>query len=79
MINKHERKFYGITTLGEKGQVVVPSEARKAMGLKKGEKLLVLGIGHDMLAFSKVANIQHLITKLQSKLQNLKKMVKKAK
>ncbi len=77
MISQHEKKFYGLTTLGEKGQVVVPAEARKAMGLKKGEKLLVVGVGHDILALSKLSDIQHLISKLQSKIQKLKKIVKK--
>ena len=46
MIKKHKNgeQFYGTTTLGEKGQVVIPAEARKVMGIKKGDKLLVFGI-----------------------------------
>ena len=31
-----QRKFLGITTVGEKGQIVIPAEARKTMKLAKG-------------------------------------------
>lgn len=35
-------KFKGITTLGAKGQVVIPAEVRKNLGLTNGDKLVVL-------------------------------------
>src|SRR5438105_4586088 len=50
----HEHKhFYGTTTIGEKGQVVIPAEARKAMDLKTSDKLLVFGMGKSMVAIAK--------------------------
>ena len=36
-------KFYGSTVMGERGQVVIPSEAREDLGIAPGEKLIVLG------------------------------------
>jgi len=36
-------KFYGATTIGERGQVVIPAEARKELGLTPSTKLLVFG------------------------------------
>jgi AbrB family looped-hinge helix DNA binding protein len=43
-------KIYGTTTLNEKGQAVIPAEARVALGLEAGSKLLVLsGPSRDML------------------------------
>ncbi|HVQ44072.1 MAG TPA: AbrB/MazE/SpoVT family DNA-binding domain-containing protein [Candidatus Saccharimonadia bacterium] len=36
-------KIYGTTTLNEKGQAVIPADARNAMGLTAGSKLLVMG------------------------------------
>ena len=48
------KRFYGATTVGEKGQTVIPAEAREAMKLKKGDKLLVFGMGCDMITFSKL-------------------------
>lgn len=34
--------FYGSVTVGERGQVVIPAEARAEMGIKPGDKLLVM-------------------------------------
>jgi len=35
------KKFYGSVTVGERGQVVIPAEARKDFGIQPGDKLLV--------------------------------------
>jgi AbrB family looped-hinge helix DNA binding protein len=37
------RKFYGSVTIGERGQIVIPVDARKDFGMKSGDKLLVFG------------------------------------
>jgi len=34
-------KTYGSVTVGERGQLVVPSELRKALSIKSGEQLIV--------------------------------------
>ena len=34
--------FFSITTIGERGQVVIPKDAREALQLSAGEKLVVL-------------------------------------
>jgi len=39
----HHGKFYGSTVMGERGQVVIPAEAREEIGIEPGEKLVVLG------------------------------------
>jgi len=36
-------KFYGATTIGERGQVVVPAEARKDLNLTPSTKVMVFG------------------------------------
>ncbi|NLX61528.1 MAG: helix-turn-helix domain-containing protein [Tissierellia bacterium] len=38
--NKH---IFGVVTLGERGQIVLPKEARDTLNLKAGDKLVVLG------------------------------------
>ncbi len=38
-----EARFYGATTVGTKGQIVIPAEARKDMRLKAGDRVLVVG------------------------------------
>ena len=37
-------EFYGSTTVGERGQVVLPVKMRKRFGINPGEQLIVLGI-----------------------------------
>jgi len=36
-------KFYGATVIGERGQVVIPAEARRDLGFEPSTKLLVFG------------------------------------
>lgn len=47
------KKFYGSVTVSERGQVVIPAEARKDFGIEVGEKLLVLGDLDKGLVFTK--------------------------
>lgn len=41
--NDPNRRFYGAVTVSERGQVVIPAEARRALGIEVGDKLLVFG------------------------------------
>jgi AbrB family looped-hinge helix DNA binding protein len=34
--------FYGKIPVGTKGQIVIPTEARKAMNIKPGDKLIII-------------------------------------
>jgi len=36
-------QFYGAVTVSERGQVVIPAQARRDLGIQIGEKLLVIG------------------------------------
>jgi AbrB family looped-hinge helix DNA binding protein len=76
---KNGEQFYGTATLGKKGQVVIPSEARESMGLKKGDKLLVFGMGCDMLTFSKLSEVEQFATHLSSRLDTIREVIKKSK
>ena len=39
-------KFCGATTVGERGQIVIPAEARKEYGLEIGDKVMVFMSHH---------------------------------
>ena len=39
----HDKKLYGTATVGTKGQVVIPSDAREELGIKTGDRLYVVG------------------------------------
>ncbi|MDO8590489.1 MAG: AbrB/MazE/SpoVT family DNA-binding domain-containing protein [bacterium] len=70
--NKH---CIGITTLGEKGQVVIPAEIRKSLNLKSGEKLIVFSKDDGIIGLSKISNFEKFTSHL-AKIQNLIKKQK---
>jgi len=72
---KFEKKFYGSTILGEKGQVVIPKEARNDLKLKKGEKLLVFGM-RGMITLMKFSEVKKIMSYLEKHLKGLQKIVK---
>jgi len=39
---KRETRLYGTVKMGDKGQVVIPAEARKELDIKPGDLLLVM-------------------------------------
>lgn len=39
---KTKSRFLGIVTVGGRGQVCIPNEARKLLGIKSGDKLVVM-------------------------------------
>jgi len=46
-----EDHFFGAATVGERGQIVIPSEARKKCNIHSGDKVLVMGhpSGHGIV------------------------------
>ncbi|MFB0517591.1 MAG: AbrB/MazE/SpoVT family DNA-binding domain-containing protein [Candidatus Neomarinimicrobiota bacterium] len=67
--------FYGTATLGERGQIVIPAEARKTLNLGKGEKLLIFGAGPDMLSVVRLSTVERLATKLSDRLEVIRRVV----
>ena len=47
------KKFYGSVTVSERGQVVIPAEARKDFNIKTGDKMLVLADLEKGIVFTK--------------------------
>jgi AbrB family looped-hinge helix DNA binding protein len=72
-------QFYGSTVVSAKGQVVIPAEARRALGLANGDKLLVFGPGRDLLVLAKVANVERYVTHLSRHLDAIRGILHKSK
>ena len=51
------KHFFGVVTIGEKGQIVIPAKARKIFGLEPGSQLVVLGDESQGLAIIKPEHI----------------------
>lgn len=51
------RRFYGAITVSDRGQIVIPAQARRDFGIEVGDKLLVFGDLRHGLAFDKAENV----------------------
>lgn len=72
------QNFYGAATVGERGQVVIPLPAREALGIKPGDKILVLGgpFGRQGLLMIKAEAIGELLTHFSERLNDLEKLAR---
>lgn len=67
-----EMTFFGSATVGERGQIVIPAEARAAFKLEKGEKLLVLGMRGEAIVLQKVSAIKQMSEILERRSKEIK-------
>ncbi len=77
-IHKHD-KMYGTTTLGARGQVVIPAQARKDLKLKPGDRLMVMGKFGKVLGLMKAEQFTEIIDMIMENVDNKqwKKEIKK--
>ena len=73
----HGKKLYGTSTVGSKGQLVMPVSAREEMGVNIGDRMYVVGSPHQgmiiLMQESKLEDfIEHMNLHIES-LQTLKK------
>ena len=43
MVEDNGKYIFGVVKMGERGQIVIPKEAREQYGIKAGDSLMVLG------------------------------------
>ena len=43
MLEKEGKYIFGVCKIGEKGQIVIPKEARELFDIRPGDTLLILG------------------------------------
>ena len=76
----HMRHLLGIATLNEKGQVVIPAEARASVDLHPGDKLLVIAGPHQNgLMLIKPSSLENAAKKLNEQLTNMQNVLKQEK
>ncbi len=68
-MHPHDKKLYGTATVGTKGQVVIPSQAREALNIQAGDQLYVVGSeAGKWVGFLKEEQIRELIDHLTNNL-----------
>lgn len=71
-----KRKIYGMATLSERGQIVIPQEAREDLNLKPGDKLIVMSVGpKNALMLIKSDSILEMFAELSRDLAELEKFI----
>ncbi|NTW28572.1 MAG: AbrB/MazE/SpoVT family DNA-binding domain-containing protein [Coriobacteriia bacterium] len=72
-------EFFGSTVISDRGQVVIPNKARKALGLEKGDTLIVMGMNDQAIMLVKADSIEKMIAEMSEKTMMLGQMVKETK
>lgn len=74
--NRFEDDFYGTATVGERGQIVIPAEARKKFNIETGDKLLIMGARHKKgLMILKADAMREFMTAILEDLQRVEKQI----
>ena len=60
---------YGITSVGERGQVVIPADIRTKMNLKKGDKLLVFARGSNFIGILRADEMKEHLKEILIKME----------
>ena len=77
ILEERAPKFYGSTTVGERGQVVIPAEARRDFQITPATKLLVFGSPRgEGLIFTKAESVTEFLTRAMSMLTRLEEVLR---
>lgn len=68
----HTKKLYGTATIGSKGQVVIPADAREDLGLKAGDRLYVVSAGDAGVVFLKEEMLEDIVAKMSEQVEGFK-------
>ncbi len=69
----YTKKLYGTATVGTKGQVVIPADAREELGIVTGDRLYVVGSSESgFLCFLKEEALEEMMQQLNEQIQNFR-------
>jgi AbrB family looped-hinge helix DNA binding protein len=71
-----EDLFYGTATVGDRGQIVIPAEARKKLDINPGDKVLV--VKHPTTEVLAIFKIGVMSDVFESMLESVKRMESQA-
>lgn len=69
----HNKKLYGTATVGTKGQIVIPADARKELGIEEGDRLYVVGSPEGgFLGILKEEAIQEMVQMMSDQIESFR-------
>lgn len=74
----HDKQLFGTATVGTKGQVVIPADAREALDIHPGERLYVIGSSSKKwLGFIKEEQLRDMLDHLTNNIEQYKDLLNK--
>jgi AbrB family looped-hinge helix DNA binding protein len=70
MLNEMDMQFYGIGTVGEKGQVVIPAKAREMLKINPGDEFIFFGHGGHLINMVKASELNNILDRMTKKFTN---------
>ena len=72
----HDKKLYGTATVGTKGQVVIPADAREALNIQTGDRLYVVGsTSKHWAGFLKEEQLREMVAHLTDNIEQYKDLL----
>jgi len=72
--------FWGSATVGERGQIVIPADARQELDIKPGDKLLIFtGMHGNSLNVMKAEQVTEFVSHAIAKLTKMDEIARKEK
>lgn len=76
----HNKKLYGTATVGTKGQIVIPADAREELGIKPGDRLYVVNAMHGSgVVFLKEEMLEDMVAQLTAQVEVFRELKNKEK
>jgi AbrB family looped-hinge helix DNA binding protein len=73
-------QFWGSATVGERGQIVIPADARQELDIKPGDKLLIFsGMHGGSLNVMKAEQVSEFVSRAMAKLNKMEEIARKEK
>ena len=64
MLGKNKQRIFGTAKVGDRGQIVIPKEAREFFGIEPGDTLLILGKNETGLIVTKPETLSNLANQI---------------
>lgn len=66
--------LYGVATIGPKGQIVIPVDARNRLGVKPGDKIVIVGPAHkpEFVGLCSETAFKGILERIDTKLTDVK-------